>query len=479
MGYFCQRLIYRMSENQNIEYKLSWHDEYLKWICGFANAQGGTLFIGIDDNGGYHHLENAAKLMEDIPNKIRNYLGIIAEVVLNETKQCQFISIHVNSSSVAVSLRGRYYYRSGSTKLELTGVELNSFLLKKTGVTWDALIQENATLGDIDEDCLAQFLRDSEEKGRMPDTKGLTPFQILEKLGLTVGPKLTKAAIILFGRNPHKFIPNTELKIGRFGTDSTDLKFQETVEGNVIHILKEAQIQLNHKFLVRPIQFVGMHRIEKHEYPVEALREMLLNALVHKNYLGAHIQLRVYDDRLSLWNEGVLPRGLEAEQLKREHSSRPRNPLIAKACFLAGYIDIWGRGTLKIYNSCKEAGLPEPHIAETEGGVKVVLYKHLETQYYATGKGPLKLSDPASHAATNGLVDGLVQGLVDGLVESQQKLLKLVVDNPQISKRRMAEIIGISTTAIDKNIEQLKRKKLLERVGSPKAGIWKVRKPKK
>jgi predicted HTH transcriptional regulator len=115
--------------------------------------------------------------------------------------------------------------------------------------------------------------------------------------------------------------------------------------------------------------------------------------------------------------------------------------------------------------------------------VKVVLYKHLETQHYATGKGPLKLSDPASHAATNGLVDRLVEGLVDrlvdGLVESQQKLLKLVVDNPQISKRRMAEIIGISTTAIDKNIEQLKRKKLLERVGSPKAGIWKVRKPKK
>lgn len=59
-----------MSDNQNIEYKLSWHDEYLKWICGFANAQGGTLFIGIDDNGRYHHLENAAKLLEDIPNKI-------------------------------------------------------------------------------------------------------------------------------------------------------------------------------------------------------------------------------------------------------------------------------------------------------------------------------------------------------------------------------------------------------------------------
>ncbi len=105
---------------------------------------------------------------------------------------------------------------------------------------------------------------------------------------------------------------------------------------------------LNNKFLTKHIDFEGLQRIEKGEYPVAALREMLLNALVHKNYSGAQIQLRVYDDKISIWNEGTLPEGLSFEALKRQHPSRPRNPLIADVCFKGGYIDAWGRGTLKI-----------------------------------------------------------------------------------------------------------------------------------
>lgn len=117
-----------------------------------------------------------------------------------------------------------------------------------------------------------------------------------------------------------------------------------------------------------------MHRIEKDAYPLAALREMILNSLVHRTYMGAHIQLRVFDDRLSIWNEGTLPQGLTLENLKAEHNSRPRNPKIAKACFMAGYIDTWGRGTLKIIAACKEAGLVEPLIEETNGGIAVTLF---------------------------------------------------------------------------------------------------------
>ena len=106
-----------------------------------------------------------------------------------------------------------------------------------------------------------------------------------------------------------------------------------------------------------------------------AIREMLLNALVHRTYMGSMIQLRVYDNKLTLWNEGNLPEGMELESLKRHHISRPRNPVIADICFKAGYIDSWGRGTLKIINSCKEAGLPEPTITALDGGILVTLFK--------------------------------------------------------------------------------------------------------
>jgi ATP-dependent DNA helicase RecG len=257
-------------------------------------------------------------------------MGIICDVQLEDKEGKKYISIKVNPYSVAVSLRGRYYYRTGSTKMELTGVELNEFLLKKAGKTWDDVVEEGATMKDIDEKSITKFIDDSKEKGRMPEIKGLSAFQMLEKLQLTEGRKLKRAAIILFGKDPNRFYPNVQVKIGRFGKDSTDLKFHEIIEGNLIQMLNEVQAQLNHKFLTRPVDFVGMQRVEKDEYPVAALREMLLNALVHRTYMGADIQMRVYDDKLSIWNEGGLPFGLTLEELKREHNSRPRNPKMPK-----------------------------------------------------------------------------------------------------------------------------------------------------
>ena len=238
----------------------------------------------------------------------------------------------------------------------------------------DDVIEEGATVRDIDDASVAKFIEDSKEKGRMPDTNGLSTFQILEKLKLTEGEKLKRAAIIMFGKDPMRFYPNIQVKIGRFGTDAADLKFHEVLEGNIVQLLHEVQVQLNYKFLTRPISFEGFQRVEKNQYPIQALREMLLNALVHRTYMGATIQMRVFDDKLSIWNEGLLPFGLSLEDLKSDHNSRPRNPLIANACFFAGYIDTWGRGTLKIINACKEAGLPEPETKEMNGGVEVTIF---------------------------------------------------------------------------------------------------------
>lgn len=333
-----------MHESQNTEFKSSWHDDYLKWIGGFANAIGGMIYIGKDNNGKVVGLTDYAKLLEDLPNKIRNAMGIICDIQLHEEENKKFITIKVNPYFVPVSLQGRFYYRSGSVKMELTGVELNEFLIKKAGKTWDDMIEEGATVKDIDEKSIAKFIEDSSDKGRLPETKGLSTFQFLEKLKLTDGKKLKRAAIIMFGRDPMRFYPNVQVKIGRFGTDAADLRFQEIVEGNLVHMLHEVQMQLNHKFMTRPITFEGFQRLENDLYPIAALREMLLNALVHRTYMGATIQMRVYDDRLSIWNEGTLPYGLSLEDLKKEHSSRPRNPVLANACFLGGYIDAWGRG---------------------------------------------------------------------------------------------------------------------------------------
>jgi ATP-dependent DNA helicase RecG len=163
-----------MPEQQNIEYKQSWHDEYLKWICGFANAQGGLIFIGKDDNGNIVGVDDYKRLMEDIPNKIRNAIGIMVEVNLHEEEGKYYIEIVTQPYSVPISLRGRYYYRSGSTKQELTGASLNEFLLKKSGKTWDDVVESRASFDDINEKTVAVFLKASENAGRLPESEDLT-----------------------------------------------------------------------------------------------------------------------------------------------------------------------------------------------------------------------------------------------------------------------------------------------------------------
>ncbi len=313
--------------------------------------------------------------MDDIPNKIRNAIGIMVEVNLHETASKYFVEIITHPYSVPISLRGRYYYRSGSTKQELTGASLNEFLLKKSGKTWDDVIEPRASFDDIDVKTVSIFLKASENAGRLPENEVLPLPELFEKLRLSENGQLKRSTLILFGKDPAKFYPNTFVKIGRFGKNDTDLKFQETEVGNLIVLLQAVLNQLNYKFLTRAIDFEGMHRIEKGEYPVAAIREMLLNALVHRNYMGAPTQIRVYDDKISIWNEGTLPDGLTLDALKRSHSSRPRNPIIADVCFKGGYIDAWGRGTIKIIDTCRHADLPEPEMKDLDGGFIITLYK--------------------------------------------------------------------------------------------------------
>jgi ATP-dependent DNA helicase RecG len=363
-----------MPEQQNIEYKSSWHDDYLKWICGFANAQGGRIYIGKDDDGKVIGIDDYKKLMDEIPNKVRNLMGITVEVNLFEEDGKHYIEIAVQPYSVPISLRGRFYYRCGSVKMELTGASLNEFLLKRSGLTWDEVTEPRATLDDIDEKSFKAYWVMSKEKDRLPDVEGLTIEEIFEKLRLTKNGELTRAAIILFGKDPRKFSTNAFVKIGRFKGDA-DLRFQDVEEGNLIVLLKNVLERLDHKYLTRSIEFKGMLRLEHSEYPIPALREMLLNALVHRTYMGSFTQIRVYDDKITIWNHGTLPEGITLESLKHVHSSYPRNPLIADVCFKGGLIDSWGRGTVRIIEACKEAGLPEPELTERDGGFLVTLYK--------------------------------------------------------------------------------------------------------
>ena len=184
-----------------------------------------------------------------------------------------------------------------------------------------------------------QFLKDARIVKRINVEDDIAISDLLEKLHLLEDGHLKRAAIVFFGKDPGKFYPNMAVKIGKFGEKDADLKFHEVIEGNLAKLKDRIGEMLNAKFFIHPIDFMGMQRVERDEYPIAAVCEIILNALVHRNYMGAPTQIRLYNDNFSVWNDGGLPEGISEEDLKKIHRSKPRNPLLAYVCFKAGYID--------------------------------------------------------------------------------------------------------------------------------------------
>ncbi len=350
-----------MSENQNIEYKTTWRDEYLKWICGFANAKGGTIYIGKDDNGNVVGITNAKKLLEDIPNKSRDILGVIVDVNLHTTPEGNFIEINIEDYPYPVNYKGQYHYRSGSTKQELKGAALDRFMLQKKGKRWDGVPVPNVSVEDLDNETF-EFFRKRAFKSKRIEEDALTDSNnhLIDNLQLKENDYLKRAGILLFHPKPENFVTGAYVKIGFFESDS-ELMYQDEVHGNLFNQVEKTIELLFTKYIKAIISYEGIHRIETYEYPKDAIREALLNAISHKDYSsGFPIQISVYKDKLMIWNSGQLPENWTTKNLMEKHPSQPYNPDIANAFFRSGYIESWGRGTIKIIEKCIEAGLPSP-----------------------------------------------------------------------------------------------------------------------
>ena len=365
-----------MSETQNIEYKSSWRDEFLREICGFANAQGGTLYIGKDDNGNVVGIENSKRLLEELPNKITTILGIVSAVNLHETEQGEYIEIVVETQPNPVNYKGEYHFRSGSTKQELKGAALDKFLLQKQGKHWDSVLIPNVSVADLKQETF-DFFRKKGVKNKRLDKDTLTDSNelLLENLQLIENNYLKRSTILLFHPKPEKFVTGAYVKIGYFESDS-DLRFQDEIHGNLFEQVEKTIELLFTKYIKALISYEGIYRVETYEYPEEAIREAIHNAIAHKDYTGATpIQISVYKDKIMIWNYGQLPENWTIDTLQKKHSSVPYNPDISNAFFRIGYIEAWGRGIRKMNEQCTEAALPLPLYYYESSGFWVVFRK--------------------------------------------------------------------------------------------------------
>jgi ATP-dependent DNA helicase RecG len=435
-----------MPETQNIEYKSVWKDEYLKWICGFANAQGGTLYIGKDDNGNVVGVKNAKKLLEELPNKITTILGIVALVNLHQTEQGDYIEIVVDSHPNPVNYKGEYHFRSGSTKQELKGTALDKFLLQKQGKHWDGVSIPNVSVADLKPETF-DFFRNKGIKSKRLDSDVLTDANevLLNNLKLTDNGYLKRAAVLLFHPDPEKFVSGAYIKIGFFRTDS-DLLFQDVINGNLFEQVEKTMDLLLTKYTKALISYEGLTRVETYEYPKDALREALLNAVAHKDYTGPYpIQISVYPDKIMIWNYGKLPENWTVEDLQDKHSSQPRNPDIATAFFRSGYVESWGRGMDKMKNLCQEAKIPAPQFSCKGNDFWTVFRKDIYNK------------------------DDLSKF---GLNERQIKAVLYVKEKGKITNSEYQEVNGIGKSVSIDELRNLVDKQILVRIGETGRGTY-------
>ena len=245
-----------LNESQNVEYKETWRDEYLKWIFGFANAQGGRIYIGVNDKKEVVGVDDSKRLMEDIPNKVRDVLGIIVDVNLLLDEDKAVVEINVPAYSNPINYKGQYHYRSGSTKQELKGAALNRFLMERSGVRWDEFIVPSVDVDELSDIAFERFRKEAAKSGRVDeDVLADTNEELLVNLLLMdEGTKqLKRSAVMLFHPASERYVTGAYVKLGFFAGEDDDLVFQDEVHGPLMLQIDKVMQLLKERYLIYAI----------------------------------------------------------------------------------------------------------------------------------------------------------------------------------------------------------------------------------
>ena len=447
-----------MAESQNIEWKESWRDEYLKWICGFANAQGGKIYIGKRDDGTIIGVKNSKKLLEDIPNKIQNKLGIVADVNLLTENGLEYIEIVVNPWTFPVNYDGEYHYRSGSTKQQLRGNALTNFLISKTGLKWDAATVTDISVEDLDKESFDIFRQEAFRSGRMTkEDLDISNAELLEKLDLLADGKLKRAGALCFYRKAERVISGCYVKIGKF--EGSDLLYQDEVRGSLLIIADRVIDLIYLKYLKAAISYYKETRVETYPFARDAVREAVFNALIHCNWAdNIPIQIRIEEDAMYISNSSMLPFGWTAETLMHSHSSKPFNPDIARVFYRAGYIESWGRGIQKICDACKTLGVDEPEYI-VHGGDIMLKFNALQS-----AKVPESIATKNQNVTKDVTKD----------VTKENEILALLREDASMTTAEMAQKLSVNRRTVQRELEKLKKKNNIERKGGRRYGYWEI-----
>ena len=359
-------------ENTKVEFKEFMNENGYKTISAFSNTSGGTLFCGVSDDGNIIGFDCSEESVRKITTKILNKMGIHPIINCFQEHDTKILRIQIEKNTNPISYNGRYYKRVGSSTTEMRDDELKDFFLR--GTNWDGLTGDYG-LEEIDPKTLEIFIKRAINSGRLLDYTTFDIQQILTQLNLIVDGKLTHAAIILFGKNPQKYFNNALIRVMKF---KGEISISDRhIKGNLFQQVQEAEEAIKNSINVEYSINDELRRKEIWDYPLKAIRESLLNSIIHRDYFKHSIQnqIKIYEDNIWFFNPGGLFGGMTLEDLKKPHPSATRNPLIADVFFRAGLVEVFGSGIGRILNSLKDNGLPEAEFKEEFGGFSVYLMR--------------------------------------------------------------------------------------------------------
>lgn len=437
------RLI-KQGESDFLELKRSLGErrEIVETAGAFANASGGTILVGVSPQQEIIGVQIGTDTLESLANTIKQNTdpAALPSISVVQVEDKQVVAIEVDESPVKPVLAyNKPFKRVGRSNHVLSGSETAKLALESAGTSWDAGIVEGIDLFSIDEQTVRKFLAAASQKRNL-EIDPQTPLpEALEKLGLLRGGKLSRAALLLFGRNPQREFLQAVVRCARFkGTKPIDFLDMQVIEGNLINQVTET-MRFIQKNISLSAEIKELQREEKWEYPLTAVREGVVNAICHRDYRDSgNVQIRIFDDRLEVWNPGLLPEGLSIEDLKGPHVSRPRNKLIAHVFFLIKYIEQWGTGTLRMIEACRAADFPEPEFAEMSGNFVVAFHKSRFTE------------------------DHLKQL---GLTERQRRAVEYIKANGKITNREYVKLTGVSRRTATDELQDLVKKGIFTQVG--------------
>lgn len=445
----------KIGEGLTLEFKKSPGSNIGREICAFANAKGGRIILGVDDNGRIVGVNNHNKLKSEMQATARN---IEPPLLLDIETVNDILVVKVpEGKNKPYSVNGRFYIREGANSQQLNRDEIREFFYKEGLVFFDDRLNNKFDMEkDFSESRFQRFKRLAD----IPD--GLDKYDILRNLEIVKDDRITNAGILLLSEKVTRFIRSATITCVLFqGTTKYRIldrkEFDEDIYTNYDSAMNYLVSHLNTEYIIK-----GGPREEKLELPEDALREAIINAIAHRDYRSpANIQVYIFKDRVEVVNPGGLVPGLKLEELGKR--SLPRNPLLFDLMHRIEMVEKVGSGFFRIRTALSRYGMGDPILDVSENWFSIA-FKRIDIE-----KDAGTPQEKAVAAPINATVNAPIN--LSGL---QQEILSRMKNNFDITYSEMETALKKDRTTIMRNVKQLKEMNLIDRIGSDRAGHWKV-----